>query len=109
MLQRRSTVAHKGQKESPVQAIETKISRGEHGSKMTMSAVPSITLNDGNTIPHRARRPRQPQCARPGRARPHRSCQFPVCLSGVNSTISSVLSGWKVARTLYISIYLIFV
>jgi hypothetical protein len=31
MLQRHYTVAHKGEKESPVQAIEMEISRGEHG------------------------------------------------------------------------------
>jgi hypothetical protein len=51
MLQPRSTVAHKGQKESPVQAIEREIRRGEHGSKMTMRAIPNLPLNDGNPIP----------------------------------------------------------
>jgi hypothetical protein len=44
-------MAHKGQKESPVRAIEMEISRGEHGSEMTMSAVPNITFNDVNIIP----------------------------------------------------------
>jgi 2,5-diketo-D-gluconate reductase A len=51
MLQRNYTVAHKGEKESPVLAIEMEIGRGEHGSMIKISAVPNITLNDGNTIP----------------------------------------------------------
>jgi 2,5-diketo-D-gluconate reductase A len=51
MLQRNYPVAHKGEKESPVPAIEMEIGRGEHGSMIKISAVPNITLNDGNTIP----------------------------------------------------------
>jgi 2,5-diketo-D-gluconate reductase A len=51
MLQSHHMVTHKGEKESPVQAIEMEISRDEHGSMMKISAVPNITLNDGNTIP----------------------------------------------------------
>lgn len=51
MLQRYYTVPHKGEKESPVQAIEMESRRGEDGSMMKISAVPNITLNDGNTIP----------------------------------------------------------
>ena len=50
-LQRHCRVARKGQKQSPVRAIEMEVRVGERGSIMKFSPIPNITLNDGNTIP----------------------------------------------------------
>jgi diketogulonate reductase-like aldo/keto reductase len=43
-------VTRKGQKQSPVGAIEMEV-RGERGFIMKLSLIPNITLNDGDTIP----------------------------------------------------------
>jgi 2,5-diketo-D-gluconate reductase A len=51
MLQHHYAVAHKGQRESPVQVMEMEIRPGEHGVMMKISAVPNLTFTDGNTIP----------------------------------------------------------
>ena len=50
-LQRHCRVARKGQKQSPVRAIEMEVRGDERRSIMKLSPIPKITLNDGNTIP----------------------------------------------------------